>query len=107
MFSYRLGHEKHSTAILPLGLIQEEQLSVTAERMSFPRLNKSFPQDIMSFPRLNKSFPQDNYVEAQDIKLRERLKNKICMFLPGFRRILHFLCVYLHVFIDILFKQCL
>ena len=28
-----LGHEKISTAILPLPLIQEEQLSVTGERM--------------------------------------------------------------------------
>ena len=31
--SWRLGHEKKSTAILPLPLIQEEQLSVTGERM--------------------------------------------------------------------------
>ena len=30
---WRLGHEKISTAILPLPLIQEEQLSVTGERM--------------------------------------------------------------------------
>ena len=30
---WRLGHEKISTAILPLLLIQEEQLSVTGERM--------------------------------------------------------------------------
>ena len=33
MFLWRLGHEKISTAILPLPLIQEEQLSVTGERM--------------------------------------------------------------------------
>ena len=32
--SWRLGHEKISTAILPLPLIQEEQLSVTGERMN-------------------------------------------------------------------------
>ena len=32
-FSWRLGHENISTAILPLPLIQEEQLSVTGERM--------------------------------------------------------------------------
>ena len=31
--SWRLGHEKKSTAILPLPLIQEKQLSVTGERM--------------------------------------------------------------------------
>ena len=31
--SWRLGHENISTAILPLPLIQEEQLSVTGERM--------------------------------------------------------------------------
>ena len=31
--SWRLGHETISTAILPLPLIQEEQLSVTGERM--------------------------------------------------------------------------
>ena len=30
---WRLGHEKISTAIRPLPLIQEEQLSVTGERM--------------------------------------------------------------------------
>ena len=30
---WRLGHENISTAILPLPLIQEEQLSVTGERM--------------------------------------------------------------------------
>ena len=30
---WRLGHEKISTAILPLLLIQEEQLSATGERM--------------------------------------------------------------------------
>ena len=30
---WRLGHEKISTAILPLPLIQEEQLSATGERM--------------------------------------------------------------------------
>ena len=70
--------------------------------MSFPRLNKSFSrltksfhQDIMSFPRLNKSFPQDIMSlsrsleiimsREQDIKLRERPKNKMCMSLPGFR----------------------
>ena len=34
ILSWRLGHEKISTAILPLQLIQEEQLSVTSERMS-------------------------------------------------------------------------
>ena len=33
IFSWRSGHEKISTAILPLPLIQEEQLSVTGERM--------------------------------------------------------------------------
>ena len=33
ILSWRLGHEKLSTAILPLPLIQEEQLSVTGERM--------------------------------------------------------------------------
>ena len=33
ILSWRLGHEKNSTAILPLLLIQEEQLSVTGERM--------------------------------------------------------------------------
>ena len=60
--------------------------------MSFPRLNKSFPRDIMLFPQLNKSFPQLNKLSLKllmsrerDIKLRERLENKICMFLPRFR----------------------
>ena len=33
ILSWRLGHEKISTAILPLPLIQEEQLSVTDERI--------------------------------------------------------------------------
>ena len=33
ILSTRLGHENISTAILPLLLIQEEQLSVTGERM--------------------------------------------------------------------------
>ena len=33
ILSWRLGHENISTAILPLPLIQEEQLSVTSERM--------------------------------------------------------------------------
>ena len=33
ILSRRLGHENISTAILPLPLIQEEQLSVTGERM--------------------------------------------------------------------------
>ena len=33
ILSLRLGHENISTAILPLPLIQEEQLSVTSERM--------------------------------------------------------------------------
>ena len=33
ILSWRLGHEKISTAILPLPLIQGEQLSVTGERM--------------------------------------------------------------------------
>ena len=33
IFSWRLDHEKISAAILPLPLIQEEQLSVTGERM--------------------------------------------------------------------------
>ena len=33
ILSWRLGHENISTAILPLSLIQEEQLSVTGERM--------------------------------------------------------------------------
>ena len=33
ILSWRLGHEKISTAILPLPLIQEEQLSVNGERM--------------------------------------------------------------------------
>ena len=32
LLSWRLGHEKISTAILPLPLIQDEQLSVTGER---------------------------------------------------------------------------
>ena len=32
ILSWRLGHENISTAILPLPLIQEEQLSVTGER---------------------------------------------------------------------------
>ena len=33
ILSWRLGHENISTAILPLPLIQEEQLSVPGERM--------------------------------------------------------------------------
>ena len=33
ILSWRLGHENISAAILPLLLIQEEQLSVTGERM--------------------------------------------------------------------------
>ena len=33
ILSWRLGHENVSTAILPLLLIQEEQLSVTGERV--------------------------------------------------------------------------
>ena len=33
ILSWRLGHDNISTAILPLPLIQEEQLSVTGERM--------------------------------------------------------------------------
>ena len=33
ILSWRLGHENISTAILPLPLIQEEQLSVSGERM--------------------------------------------------------------------------
>ena len=33
ILSWRLGHENISTAILPLPMIQEEQLSVTCERM--------------------------------------------------------------------------
>ena len=33
ILSWRLGHEKNSVTILPLPLIQEEQLSVTGERM--------------------------------------------------------------------------
>ena len=33
ILSWRLGHENISMAILPLPLIQEEQLSVTGERM--------------------------------------------------------------------------
>ena len=33
ILSWKLGHEKISVAILPLPLIQEEQLSVTGERM--------------------------------------------------------------------------
>ena len=33
ILSWRLGHETISTAILPLPLIQEEQLSVTGERL--------------------------------------------------------------------------
>ena len=33
ILSSRLGHENISTAILPLPLIQEEQLSVNSERM--------------------------------------------------------------------------
>ena len=33
ILSWRLGHENISTAILPLPLIQEEQLSVTGEKM--------------------------------------------------------------------------
>ena len=31
--SWRLGHKKNSTAILPLPLIQEEQFSVNGEKM--------------------------------------------------------------------------
>ena len=33
ILSWRLGHDNISTAVLPLPLIQEEQLSVTGERM--------------------------------------------------------------------------
>ena len=33
ILSWRLGHENISKAIIPLPLIQEEQLSVTGERM--------------------------------------------------------------------------
>ena len=33
ILSWRLGHENISAAILPLPMIQEEQLSVTGERM--------------------------------------------------------------------------
>ena len=33
ILSWRFGYEKNSTAILPLPLIQEEQLSVTGESM--------------------------------------------------------------------------
>ena len=33
ILSWRLGHENISTVILPLPLIQEEQLSVTGKRM--------------------------------------------------------------------------
>ena len=33
ILSWRLGQEKISTAILPLPLVQEEQLSVTGERI--------------------------------------------------------------------------
>ena len=33
ILSWRLGHEKIFTTILPLPLIQEEQLSVTGEKM--------------------------------------------------------------------------
>ena len=33
ILSWRLGHESISKAILPLPLIQEEQLSVTGERI--------------------------------------------------------------------------
>ena len=33
ILSWRLGHENISTAIFPLPLIQEEQLSVTGETM--------------------------------------------------------------------------
>ena len=33
ILSWRLGHENISTAILPLPLIQEEQLLVAGERM--------------------------------------------------------------------------
>ena len=33
ILSLRFGHEKISVAILPLQLIQEEQLSVTGEKM--------------------------------------------------------------------------
>ena len=33
ILSWKLGHENISTAILPLPLIQEEQLSVAGERM--------------------------------------------------------------------------
>ena len=33
ILSWRLGHENISTAILPLPLIQEKQLSVTGKRM--------------------------------------------------------------------------
>ena len=63
--------------------------------MSIPRLIKSFPQDIMSIPRLIKSFPRLISHSLKKIcisldrhnKLREKLKNKICMSLPGFRTI--------------------
>ena len=33
ILSWRFGHEKISTAVLPLRLIQEEQFSVSGERM--------------------------------------------------------------------------
>ena len=33
ILSWRFGHETFSTAILPLPIIQEEQLSATGERM--------------------------------------------------------------------------
>ena len=42
---WRLSHEKISTAILPLPLIQEEQLSVTGERMSTVKLLRRLAQE--------------------------------------------------------------
>ena len=47
ILSWRLGHENISTAILPLPLIQEEQLSVTGERMciSTGKLPKRLAQE--------------------------------------------------------------
>ena len=88
--------------------------------MSFPRLNKSLPQDIMFSPdsvtachfleilyrsldlisRSLKILCPSLYLisrsleiimlRERDIELKERLKNKMCMSLPGFRTIILF-----------------
>ena len=48
IFSWRLGHENISMAILPLPLIQEEQLSVTGEKkcaLSIGKLLRGLAQE--------------------------------------------------------------